>query len=150
MSLYNRLFGINADMPVLLGMLSVNMEYFDRFRDVELCNNGTVIRVFTRLGGENRKDYSETWKKIRKHELYSQDYDDEFDETYAYIEFNIPEKYKKTAKKMFKKEPISLKEKLNKSISEMDIPGSSAYEAANRIAEEIISAIESGNTEIKL
>ena len=102
MSLYNTLFGINKEMPVLLGMLAVNTEYFGRFRDVELIKSGSVIQVFTRTGGDNREDYKENWEKIRKHELYIGDYDDDFDNTYAYIEFKVPERYKDTAKKMFR------------------------------------------------
>lgn len=50
MSLYNTLFGENSESHVLLGMIGVNKEYFDRYRDVELIEDGTKIRVFTRLG----------------------------------------------------------------------------------------------------
>ena len=46
MSLYNALFGENAESHVLLGMLGVNKEYFDRYRDVDLIENGTKIRVW--------------------------------------------------------------------------------------------------------
>lgn len=150
MSLYNKLFGMNEDTPILLGMIGVNREYFERFRDVELINNATIIRVFTRLGGANRKEYQDTWDKIHIHELYSADYDDGFDETYAYIEFKIPEKYKETAKKMSKGEPISFKEKFEKELKEMDTPGSEAFKKAEKIAEEIIKNIEGGNHIINL
>ena len=98
MSLYNELFGMNEDTPILLGMLGVNKEYFCRFRDVFLCNGGRNIRVYTRSGGQNRKDFKDNWNTIRHNKLYAGDYDDGFDETYAYIEFNIPDKYKETAK----------------------------------------------------
>lgn len=40
MSLYNKLFGTNEDTPILLGMIGVNKDYFARFRDVFLCNDG--------------------------------------------------------------------------------------------------------------
>lgn len=150
MSLYNQLFGMNEETPVLLGMIGINKEYFDRFRDVELINNGTVIRVFTRLGGGNREDYQETWDKIRMHELYLGDYDDGFDETYAYIEFKIPEKYKETAKKMFKGEPVRFKEKFNKELKEMNRPGTEAYKRAENIANQIMNEIESGNGIIRI
>lgn len=65
MSLYNALFGENSESHVLLGMIGVNKEYFDRYRDVELIEDGKKIRVFTRLGGGNREDYQETWDKIQ-------------------------------------------------------------------------------------
>lgn len=150
MSLYNMLFGINEEMPVLLGMIGVNTEYFDRFRDVDLIEDGTKIRVMTRLGGGNREDYEDTWKKIKSHELYITDYDDDFDCTYAYIEYNIPEKYKSTAKKMFKGEPVSFSEKFNKELEEMNKPGTEAYKRADEIAKKIVGAIDNGeNTIIK-
>ena len=136
---------MNEETPVLLGMLGVNKEYFDRFRDAELIKDGTVIQIFTRLGGGNREDYPKTWQKIQSHELYITDYDDEFDETYAYIEFYVPEKYKETAKKMFKGEPISFKDKFNKEIQEMEKPGTDAYKRAELIANQIVEGIEKGN-----
>ncbi len=145
MSLYNMLFGTNEEAPVLLGMLSVNKEYFSRFRDVELIESGTKIRVFTRLGGGNREEYKENWDKIRKHELYLKDYDDEFDTTYAYIEFNIPEQYKETAKKMFKEEPVSFQKKFEKELREMQIPGTKAYDKMGEVAKQIVDGMEQGN-----
>lgn len=145
MSLYNSLFGTNEDTPVLLGMIGVNKEYFDRFRDVELINNGTIIRVFARLGGGNREGYEETWDKIREHKFYKTDYDDDFDCTYAYIEFEIPEKFKETAKKMFKGEPVSFEDKFNKELEKMNIEGTEANKRAKEISEKIMKAIETDN-----
>lgn len=142
MSLYNALFGENEETPVLLGMLAVNKEYFDRFRDVDLIEEGTKIRVFTRLGGGNREGYRETWDKIRKHDLYIKDYDDDFDCTFAYVEFNIPEQFKETAKKMFKGEPVSFSDKFKKELEEMDKPGTEAYKKAEEIAKKFENAIE--------
>lgn len=142
MSLYNSLFGENEESHVLLGMIGVNKEYFNRFRDVDLIEGGTKIRVFTRLGGGNREGYKETWDKIRKHDLYIKDYDDDFDCTYAYIEYNIPEKFKETAKKMFKGEPVSFSDKFKKELEEMDKPGTEAYKKAEEIAKKICKTIE--------
>lgn len=142
MSLYNSLFGENEEAPVLLGMLGVNKEYFDRYRDIELIHDGTRIQVFTRLGGGNRPDYKETWDKIRNHDLYIKDYDDDFDCTYAYIEYNIPDEFKETAKKMFKGEPATFKEKFEKELEDMNEEGTEAYEKAEEIAKKIINVIE--------
>ena len=150
MSLYNLLFGTNEDASALLEMLEVNKEYFVRFRDIELISNGEIIRVFTRLGGGNREEYKETWKKIQRHELYIKDYDDNFDETYAYIEFRVPEKFLETTKKMFKGEPESFETKFKKEIEDMDKPGTKASENAEKIANIITSAIENGNHFIEL
>lgn len=145
MSFYNTLLGMNEETPVLLGMIGVDKEYFDRFRDVEIIKNGTVIRVFTRLGGGNREEYTKTWKKIKTHNLYIKDYDDDFDETYAYIEFNIPNEYKETAKKMFKGEPLKFEEKFKKQLDEMQKPGTEAYEKAGQIAKQIVDGLENSN-----
>lgn len=150
MSLYNNLFGVNEEMPVLLGMIGTNAQYFARFRDVELIKNGTVIRVFTRTGGNNRENYQENWNKIRQHKLYIKDYDDDFDETYAYIEFDIPKKYKETARKMFNEEPMSFEDKFKKELTDMKKPGTDAYKRAETIASKILDGIENGRNIIEI
>lgn len=142
MSLYNKLFGTNEDTPILLGMIGVNKEYFARFRDVFLCNDGKNIRIYTRTGGANRVEHQENWNKIRNNSLYVRDYDDEFDDTYAYIEFNIPDRYKKTALKIYKGEPISANEKFKKECEEMSIPGTPAYNRAKEIADTIMQQLD--------
>ena len=155
MSLYNKLFGMNEETPILLGMIGVNKEYFARFRDVFLCNGGRNIRVYTRSGGQNRETFKDNWKTIIHNPLYAGDYDDGSDETYAYIEFNIPDKYKETAKKMFKEEPITVWEKFHNECEEMKIPGTPAYDRAKEIADIIMEKMENnkddgGITIIKL
>ena len=142
MSLYNILFGENKEAPVLLGMLGVNKEYFGRYRDIDLIENATKIRVFTRLGGGNRPDYKDTWNKIRKHDLYIKDYDDDFDCTYAFIEYKIPDKFKETAKKMFKGEPVSFSDKFNKELEEMDKEGTEAYKRSQMLAKKFEDAMK--------
>ena len=146
MSLYNMLFGENKESEILLGMIGLNKEYFERYRDVEIIENGTKIRVFTRLGGGNREYYDDLWDNIRSYELYITDYDDDFDCTYAYIEYNIPEKYKETAKKMFNGEPISFSDKFNKELEDMEKEGTKANKIAKQIAGDIEKIIND-NTE---
>lgn len=153
MSLYNTLFGENPESSVLLGMLGVNKEYFNRFRDIELIEKGTKIRVFTRLGGGNRPGFHEIWDKIRSNRLYIKDYDDDFDCTYAYIEYNIPDEFKETAKKMFKSEPVSFSDKFTKELEEMNKPGTEAYEKSQILAKKFEDAIrdsENGNGNIHI
>lgn len=145
MSLYNALFGENVEKDVLLGMIGLTKSFFERFRDIHLIKQGTVIRVFTRLGGGNREYYEDTWEKIMSHKLYITDYDDDFDCTYAYIEFSIPDMFKETAKKMFKGEPMSFEEKFNNQLEEMKRPGSVAYKKAEEIAKQISDGIENSN-----
>ncbi len=103
MSFYNMLFGKNPLSEIMLKLLDLKEEDCGRFRDAYLTEEGNII-VYTRNGGNNR----ECWdggdncncpgciitNKLPKHPNYIRDYDDEFDSTYAYIEFSIPENYK--------------------------------------------------------
>lgn len=146
MSLYNALFGQNKDTLILLEILGVDRDYFNRFRDIELIKNGNIIRVFTRIGGSNRDYYKDNWEKIKNNFLYIKDYDDDFDNTYAYIEFNIPKNYKEVAKKIFKEEPISFRNKFEKALEEIDKPGTRFYQVQKEISNKIIKNINSGNS----
>ena len=142
MSLYNILFGENKEASVLLGMLGVNKEYFERYRDIDLIENATKIRVLTRLGGSNRDNFQETWNKIQRHGLYIKDYDDDFDCTYAYIEYAIPKNFKETARKMFEGEPVSFSDKFKKELEEMDKEGTEAYKRSQMLAKKFEDAIK--------
>ena len=63
-----------------------------RFRDIYLNEDGTEIILYTRNGGGNRKEYWYIFEILSHHPNYLTDYDDDFDCTYAYIKFSIPEK----------------------------------------------------------
>ena len=91
MSLYNILHGQNPIAAALLEMLDVTPADFNRYRDAHLNKDGTVIIVYTRCGGGNRDDYFPT--ELTRHPSYIKDYDDDYDNTYAYIEFNVPTEY---------------------------------------------------------
>jgi hypothetical protein len=65
-----------------------------RFRDIYFENqdgSAPKIILYTRNGGGNRDYYNWVFELLEKHPLYIQDYDDDFDCTYAYIEFKAPE-----------------------------------------------------------
>lgn len=63
-----------------------------RFRDIYFENNDTPkIILYTRNGGGNREMYEYVFELLSSHPLYITDYDDDFDPTYAYIEFTAPE-----------------------------------------------------------
>lgn len=145
MSLYNALFQENEDATALLGMIGCTRDIFQRYRDVNLNKEGTVITVLTRLGGFNRKDYRQVFTNLKRNPNYMRDYDDVFDNTYCYIDFSIPEKYKKACKMMAPKEnPPSIKEKFDREIAESKIPGSDAEKRMDMIAASIFAQIESG------
>lgn len=124
MSLYNLLFGVNQDADELLKMLNLTEDDFGRFRDAYLNENGTNIIVYTRCGGGNRDYYEDMFSKMEKHPEYVTDYDDDFDCTYAYFVFNVPEKFKKQAKLMSDKtKPKSVHEKFQEAVDDMDKKG---------------------------
>lgn len=151
MSLYNQLFDENKDATALLGMLSLTRNDFARYRDVWLNKSGTIITVLARIGGNNRKDYKQVFTNIRKNKYFIKDFDDNFDNTYAYLQFKIPKKYQYTCKSIApKEERLSLKEMFEKEIQEAKIPGSEADKRMEKIANEILKNIKNGNNFIEL
>lgn len=151
MSLYNQLFGENKDAGALLAMIRLSREDFQRYRDAWLNKEGNTITVFTRLGGDNRKSYQEVISSLRKNECFKTDFDDDFDNTYAYFQFNVPEEYKKLCKEMSpEEERPSFKDMFQRELKEMNTPGTKAYETAEKIAKQIMDNIESGNNFIGL
>lgn len=98
--MYNALFGVNDIAKKLLEMLELEVSDFGRFRDAYLSENGEKIIVYTRCGGGNREDYEYVFEEMKNHPNYLTDYDDDFDCTYASIEFSIPEKYKNICKEL--------------------------------------------------
>ena len=150
MSLYNMLFNVNENAPILLGMLGVNMGYFERFRDVHLMDNGTKIRVLTRTGGGNREPYKDNWQKIRSHPNYLKDYSDDFDSTYAYIIFSIPEKYLRTSKNMFESEPKNIQELFEAEIDALGDENSDASKRAQILIDKLIDGTKNGNNFIEI
>ena len=86
------LFGQNPLADVYLKMLNLTRSDVGRFRDC-YYNNGYIV-VYTRNGGGNRDEYWDVFEALANHPEYVDDFDDEFDSTYASIMFTVPEKYK--------------------------------------------------------
>ena len=86
--MYNMLFGENELADDLLKMLNLTKEDCGRYRDCYLDEKGEKIIVYTRNGGGNREYYEEVFDKLSSHTNYLCDYDDDFDCTYASIEFS--------------------------------------------------------------
>lgn len=80
----------------------IEQKYYEsgRFRDIYLNEDGTKIILFTRNGGGNRESYFYIFDILKTHPNYITDYDDDFDCTYAYIEFSVPEEYKEALKQL--------------------------------------------------
>ena len=147
MSLYNQLFGENKDAGVLLAMIRLSREDFQRYRDAWLNKDGNIITIFTRLGGNNRKSHQEAISSLRKNKCFKTDFDDDFDETYAYFQFNVPEEYKELCKEMSpEEERLSFEEMFKKELNEMNTPGTKAYETAEKIAKQLAEGLSGGST----
>ena len=110
MSLYNMLFGQNANADAILAMVGRTKEDFGRFRDCFVDGEGRVA-VYTRNGGGNRDHWDFSYPDneagegcpcvgcfmtYRVHKLpnYLYDRDDDFDSTYATIYFRVPGEFK--------------------------------------------------------
>ena len=151
MSLYNKLFGENENAMALLGIIELTRNDFQRYRDVYLNKSATIITVLARIGGDNRKNFKQVFINIRKNKWYIRDFDDNFDNTYTYIQFKIPEKYQYTCKMIApKEEELTVGEKFKKEVEEADIPGTDAYKRMDAIAKQIMDEIEKGNHFIEL
>lgn len=90
MSLYNMLFGQNPAADLLLAMLNLNQGDVGRYRDCYPSEDGTKILVYTRNGGGNREQYQGVLDALKDHPNWLNDQDDDFDCTYATIEFSVP------------------------------------------------------------
>lgn len=86
-NLYNAVCGRNIDAEKILDLLNLKQSQIKRFRDAIVKNNEIII--FTRTGGDNRKSYPQ--EAILKHPNYLKNRDDDYDNTYAYFYFSIPE-----------------------------------------------------------
>jgi len=108
------LFGVNPIANILKDILKLDTEGgypTGRFRDIYLKDDKIIL--YTRNGGGNR----DCWEKgktdcdcpgcvivniLPKHPNYIKDYDDDFDSTYAYIEFTIPDEHKEEVEELRK------------------------------------------------
>lgn len=114
MSLYNLLHGTYPAASILRAMLDLEPEGrwpVGRFRDIYPFRTEAgelQIILYTRNGGGNRYHWEFTYEEhspgdkcpcpgciiehqLPKHPNYVHDYDDDFDSTYAYIVFSVPE-----------------------------------------------------------
>ena len=89
-------YNLYSDEARALLQEAVDTNYFPtgRFRDIyferDSDGKGKVV-LDTRNGGGNRDAYEYVFELLSKHPLYITDYDDDFDSTYAYIEFQAPQ-----------------------------------------------------------
>lgn len=97
--------GVNPAAFLVLPMLGKHASEYPRFRDCFL-NEEKQIVVFTRVGGNNRNcGFGE--EVLYKDPNFVKTYDDEFDSTYGYYVFNVPEEWKDDLDKFLKGEKPS-------------------------------------------
>ena len=91
--------GVNPSVFTILPMLGKHPDEYPRFRDCftgdQERNLDDKIVILTRTGGGNRGSYHEQNQEMQNMPTYEQDYDADFDSTYAVFVFGIPEKFKK-------------------------------------------------------
>lgn len=93
MSLYNAIFGFNPACLFFMPILGKKQEEYPRFRDCFLSDDGKRIVIYTRVGGGNRGcGFGE--EALYDDPNFVETYDDEYDSTYGFYEFNPPEKWK--------------------------------------------------------
>ena len=120
MNLYNMVNKVNPATFFVLPMLgSGHPDNWPRFRDCFVVPNQfkmvndipmmvvldpkskpNGIYVLLRIGGGNRQSYVHQWDIIKNHPNYENDWDDEFDSTYAHIQYSVPEKWKNDYEKV--------------------------------------------------
>lgn len=111
MSLYNMINGVQPATFFILPMLGRHPDEYPRFRDCfvgkehsdeEVDQFGVpkhkhgeemLISVYTRVGGGNRDDYESEIEQLRNMPGYVEDFDDDFDSTFATFVFKVPEKF---------------------------------------------------------
>ena len=144
MSLYNQILGTHPFSKHLLVMLGVHPGQYGRLRDLYLKKVEEKLRivVFTRNGGGNRSEHQHVFEALSKHPNYIRDYDDDCDETYANIEFSIPDKYQKIADEIFAITPEERGLKLFQSvIANMGNSQNPFAQRALQIGKEIVDKI---------
>jgi hypothetical protein len=117
------LHGYDKLAPALMKILNLDCDGgYDtgRFRDIHLNADGTKIILLTRNGGGNREDYQGVIDHLATHPNYLSDYDDDFDCTYAYVEFSTPQEYLEQCKGLTTGEKLeSIYDKFQKVIEQI-------------------------------
>lgn len=91
MSLYNMLFGKNAQADLLLAVVGLKECDVERFRDVYTDEGGKHIIIYTRTGGGNREHYPQDL--LYENPLFASTSDDNFDNTYCDFVFRTPDEF---------------------------------------------------------
>lgn len=93
MSFYNMANGFNPACVLFMPMLDRTQHEYPRFRDCFISDDKERIVIYTRVGGGNREcGFGE--EELYEDPNFVTTYDDEYDSTYGYYEFRVPDKWK--------------------------------------------------------
>ena len=91
-NIYNMINGVNPATFLFLPMLGKHPDEYPRFRDCFLTEDDHIL-VLTRVGGGNRHTgFNE--EELEKSPHFIKTYDAEWDSTYGYYEFRVPNEWK--------------------------------------------------------
>lgn len=157
MSLYNMLFGVNSLAGVTLTALNLTPTDIPRFRDAYFDADENRLVVYTRTGGGNREYYGSPGNEdnednegpfnsdLEAHPNYLYDEDDDFDCTFAYFYFSIPESFApifKTFKELGAGQDLNPTEKFAKMMEDLQSGNSSPEtERALVVGKQIVDQI---------
>jgi hypothetical protein len=165
MSLYNMMFEISPSAGLTLEVLKLTPGDIPRFRDAYFDADENKLVIYTRTGGGNREYYgspdgydNEGYEgpfnsDLEAHPNYIDDQDDDFDCTYAYFNFSIPDEFKPIFE-MFKSlgagQESNPTEKFAKMIEDLQAGKSTpeterALEVGKSIVEQITKALDGNN-----
>lgn len=161
MSLYNMMFGTNPLAGTVLAALNLTPGNIPRLRDAYYDADENQLVIYTRTGGGNREyyggrngydnyDYEGPFNEdLEAHAEYIRDEDDDFDSTYAYFYFSIPESFApifNTFKELGAGQDLNPTEKFAKMIEDLQSGNTTpeterALEVGKSIVEQISKAI---------
>ena len=97
-SLYNMVVGHDPFALAVLSSLNFSTSSeIPRFRDAYVKpGDPHRLVVFTRTGGGNREEYAEENQSLRDRPGFVEDYDDDFDSTFAHFVYEVPEGVRET------------------------------------------------------
>lgn len=146
--MYNTLFGANNAVLICLSLVDLDYKKIPRFRDAILRKDGNkyVVEILTRTGGNNRIYTDLSYLKCNLN--YLNDYDDEYDSTYAHFIFSVcsNEDLLEELLSAQSRKSLNLREMFEKEFEEMKVPGTEAHERAAALAKGLEKVIESDET----
>lgn len=158
------MFGVNPLAALTLEALRLTPGDIPRFRDAYFDAEENQLVVYTRTGGGNREyyggrggydneDYEGPFNEdLENHPNYLRDEDDDFDCTYAYFYFSIPESFApifETFKSLGAGQDLNPTEKFAKMINDLEEGNNTpeterALAVGKSIVEQLTKAIDNG------